>query len=97
MGWSINLKSNREISVDDVSKVVDVLPPNLKGAANHPEWKSRQPWGWSVGVDIWNPENKTLKLRGSYTMSGNIAIDSAKFISDELTKLGHKIKMGKIN
>ena len=97
MGWSIELKSDKEISVDDVSKVVDILPSHLKGYIASMGCNVRQSWGWTVGVDIRNPEGKKLKLHGSYSMSGNIAIDSAKFISEELRKLGHKIRIGKIN
>jgi len=97
MGWTITLKSDREISIDDVSKVVDALPPKLIGYASAVGCKIRQSWGWSAGVDIYNPQNKTLKLHGSYSMSGDIAEESAKFISVGLKKLGYKIRIGEIS
>ena len=96
MGWTIKIKSDRDITEKDIDGIVSILPTNLKGWAESMGAKIKQPWGWSVGVDIYNPKGKELTLHGSFSMSGNIAEESAKFISSELKKIGHKIRVGKI-
>jgi len=88
MGWSIVLTSDREISPEEVEAIL-IENGEYKGFMG---FKPRQNWGWSVAVDVSNPEGKRLRLGGSYGISGNIAESFADAMAAGLVKRGHKIK-----
>ena len=92
MGWNIELKSQKEITPQDVEKAVNALPKSLLGS-----YPSKQDWGWSIAVDVYNPKGKTLMLHGSYGMSGKIAEPTAEAIARQLEKLGHEITVGEMS
>lgn len=91
MGWNIKLVSDRDITKKELEEIFDNLPQRLRG------WHfGYQRWGWTAAVDIYNPDGNELTLHGSYTQSGQIAEEFANWMSDNLKKLGHKIKIGKM-
>lgn len=91
MGWSITLNSNKEISEEEVDRIVEQLPGEfLLGGFMEP---SKQDWGWSTAIDISNPRGAILNLSGSYSMSGNIAEPMASYIKEKLEENGHSINI----
>ncbi|GMX64480.1 hypothetical protein Elgi_37490 [Paenibacillus elgii] len=89
MGWSIDLVSNKEITENEVQEIICKLPEKLSFALGN----SKQPWGWSTGVDVANPEGKKLWLSGAYGYSENIAEEFALFIKNGLNEKGHEIEL----
>lgn len=92
MGWNIELKAKKDITEKEVQTAVDALPKSLLG-----QFPSRQQWGWSLAVDVYNPKANTLMLHGSYGMSGKIAEPAAEAIARQLEKLGHEITVGEMS
>lgn len=91
MGWVIDINSDSPIESSQVDSAINSLPDNLKG------WHlSKQSWGWTAAVDVSNPQGNTIKLSGSYTMSGMIAEDFSWEFSKRLSDMGHCIKIGKM-
>jgi hypothetical protein len=92
MGWNIKLKSKKEITPQDAEKAVNALPKSLLGS-----FSSKQLWGWSIAVDVYNPKGKVLEIHASYGMSGKIAEPAAEALSRQLEKLGHEITVGEMS
>ncbi|OME55425.1 hypothetical protein BSK59_13180 [Paenibacillus odorifer] len=87
MGWSVELKSDRIITEEEITVIVNELPKEF----SFPLGNSKQPWGWSTGADISIPEDNKLKLSGSYGVSGNIAERFVEYITTQLEESGHII------
>lgn len=92
MGWNIELKSKKEITLADAEKMVNALPKSLLGS-----YPSKAYWGWSIAVDVLNPKGKTLMIHGSYGISGKIAEIAAEAIARQLEKQGHEITVGEMS
>lgn len=86
MGWLINIKSDREISEEEIDAIVDELPHELLGQFG----PSKQRWGWSLAVDARIGGN-ALTLSGSYAMSGRMAEPAADAFASRLKRLGHSV------
>lgn len=91
MGWSIRFTASKNIHEDDVEQIVNNLPPKFRSCI--PEIVVRQSWGWSAGVDIWKPENSTIKFSGTYGISGDIAEEFEQYFASELALLGYEIRI----
>lgn len=92
LGWSIYINSDKPILEQDVDAIVEELPEILKGPWEHLGIKpKRSDGGWHSACDIFAPEDKTLRIGGSYGMSGHIAEQMAEHLKKELEKQGHKI------
>ncbi|WP_340032622.1 hypothetical protein NSQ20_12220 [Paenibacillus sp. FSL K6-1122] len=85
MGWSIDLVSDKKISVEQA----DILVSNLPAKFSFPLGNTKQPWGWVTMVDITLKDDNVMWLSGSYGMSGKIAEEFAIHIKNELKSLGH--------
>lgn len=95
MGWTCYITTDKSIKDEDLDTIVASAPKHLAGAV-----ASKQSWGWSSGVDVIKPsmrDNYSLRLSGSYGCSGDIAKEYAKWITEELIKIGHVIKSTKFN
>jgi predicted NUDIX family NTP pyrophosphohydrolase len=90
MGWSATVTSDRLIKEAIVEEIVNGVPEDL-GSHMPTGFKVRQAWGWSSGVDISNPDGNTIRLSGSYGISGKIAEPYAAFFADALRERGHQV------
>ena len=82
MGWSCTIEADRDILEDDIQDVLKNMPHNLGTSYLYKEI-SRQSWGWSAKVDVWNPEGKEMRIGGSYSISGKFL----ETFRDEFIKL----------
>lgn len=60
MSWTIDLKANKDIKQEDVDSIAINMPQLSSFMGN-----SKQSWGWSCAVDVWNPEGRGLTLHGA--------------------------------
>lgn len=90
MGWSVNLKSNKEITFQEVENIVNQLPKHLLLFGFHPHLNE---WGWNAATDISKPTGKELDISGSYGISGEKAETMAKYLKEKLEDNGHKINV----
>lgn len=82
MGWSLRLKADKDIKVEDVETVL--------------ENAIRVTWGWkTMGVDINLPEGRELRLSGAW-YSVDCAKPAARVVKNGLKKLGYEIWAGKV-
>lgn len=94
LGWSIYIESDQSILEQNVDIIVKEIPEILNGPSEQMGIKpKRTDGGWHSACDIFAPEDKTLRIGGSYGMSGHIAEQMAEHLKKELEKQGHKIKL----
>lgn len=94
MGWSGTLISNKEITFDEVEKIVNELPPHLVFDFVLEDGKPPfQGWGWSAVTDINSPDENTLSIGGSYGISGDMAETMANHLKEKLEENGHLIEI----
>jgi len=93
MSWTIDIKADRDIMVEDVQTVVDELPEELHSFFGG---TSRQPWGWSCAADIYNPKGRCLTIHGAAFSAGK-ADDMVVALKKGLKKLGYKTRKGRMN
>ncbi len=96
MGWSIDIKADKNIEIADVVKV-------LSDYADHDmsRFPSKQAWGWPgdgmyLPVDVNLPDGNTLGIRGAW-YSAKHGEPFAKDIADRLTKLGYTLTIGALD
>lgn len=90
MGWSASLKSNKEISFNEVKDIVEQLPDHLLLCGFQPHLNE---WGWNAATDISNPTDKELDISGSYGISGEKAEAMAEYLKEKLEDNGHEINI----
>lgn len=90
MGWGATLKSNKEITFNEVDIIVNHLPDYLLFFGSKPRLNE---WGWSTATDISKPKDNELDISGSYSISGDIAETMANYLKEKLEDNGHKIKI----
>lgn len=88
MGWNLILTSDKEITFEEVSKIIENLPEHLSFFGYKPNLNE---WGWSAATDISKPNGKELSISGSYGMSGEKARPMMKYLKSQLENNGHKI------
>lgn len=88
MGWNLTLTSDKEITFEEVSKIIENLPEHLSFFGYKPNLNE---WGWSVATDISKPNGKELSISGSYGISGEKARPMMKYLKSQLENNGHKI------
>lgn len=89
MGWSVTLCSSKIIAEDEIQDIVDCLPENLSS----PIGNGKQRWGWHTGVDISLPKGKTIRISGSYGISGKIAVEFENYLRHKLVENNHVIRL----
>ena len=94
MGWSGTLTSNKEITFDEVEKIVNGLPTDLVFEFVLEDGKPPfQGWGWVAATDIYSPAENTLSIGGCYGISGNMAETMANHLKEKLEENGHSIEI----
>lgn len=88
MGWNLTLTSNKTITFEEVSEIVNGLPDYLGFFGYKPNLNE---WGWSAATDISKPNGKELSISGSYSISGEKARPMMKYLKSHLENNGHKI------
>jgi hypothetical protein len=91
MGWNINLTSDKPLTELLVAFAVQELPGPLKAGFG------KQPWGWSLAVDVRLRDEHTLGLSGSYAMSGKDAQAAAQAFAKILRIWGHAVEIGEMH
>lgn len=90
MSWTMRLSADKDIRQEDI----DSIAPELLQLS--PVWpNSKQPWGWSCAVDIYNPEGRSLTLHGA-GFSWHVAEGFAKTLASDLKERGYKIRIGEM-
>ncbi|ODA08280.1 hypothetical protein [Paenibacillus polymyxa] len=89
MGWSIDLIPNKIVDEEEIDDIISKLPQELSFSLGN----SKQPWGWSAGVDVTLRDDNTIWLSGSYGISGGIAEQFVAHMKSELESKGHLIKI----
>lgn len=89
MGWSATLRSNKDISHEEVEAIVSHLPSRLKlGGIIEPTFND---WGWNAAADIHKPNGHILNINGCYSISGHMAEPIADYFQKQLEIRGHVI------
>jgi hypothetical protein len=91
MAWNINLTSDKPLTEPSVALAIQELPGPLKAGFG------KQPWGWSLAVDVRLRDEHTLGLSGSYAMSGEYARPAARAFAKILRGWGHVVEIGKMH
>ena len=87
MGWSVDYRSDKVITQEDIQGIVDNLPEEYLGMGF-----PKQQWGWLTAVGIHNPIGNEISIGGSYGISGDIAERFANYFNRQLKKRGHKTR-----
>lgn len=90
MGWSASLKSNKEITFNEVENIVNQLPKYLLLCGFQPHLNE---WGWNAATDILKPEYNEIGISGSYGISGEKAKVMAEYLKEKLEDNGHEIEI----
>lgn len=90
MGWSASLKSNKEITFNEVNDIVNQLPEHLSFFGFQPHLNE---WGWNAATDISKRIGKELSISGSYGISGGKAETMAEYLKEKLEDNGHEIEI----
>lgn len=90
MGWSASLKSNKEITFNEVENIVNQLPDHLLFFGFKPNLNE---WGWNAATDISKPKDNELDISGSYGISGDKAEIMANYLKEKLENNGHEIEI----
>lgn len=90
MGWSASLKSNKEITFNEVDNIVNHLPKYLLFCGFKPYLNV---WGWNAATDISKPKDNKLDIGGSYGISGDKAEIMANYLKEKLEDNGHEIEI----
>lgn len=94
MGWSIDIHSNKKIAEKDLDKIIQELPPKLRGPWDELGIPMKKSYGgWHAASDVYKPEGNTFRIGGSYGISGHIAEEFAEYLKIELEKSGHDITL----
>jgi len=97
MSWSIYIKTDKKMTESDIDKVVAELPDKFKDKCNGAMKGSKQPWGWSLAVDVHLDNSKQIWCSGSCGISGYIAEEFCKYFAKALEKqLECKTAVGKM-
>ncbi len=105
MGWSIYIKTDKQLTEKIIEEVIADLPASMRQGGG------KQRWGWSLAVDvtlknyIWladakgtvKDEPRELMLSGSFGQSGMIAEGFAEAFARRLEKRGFKVNVGKMS
>ncbi|QSF43420.1 hypothetical protein [Paenibacillus tianjinensis] len=89
MGWSIYIKTDRDIKENDVNDIIE----NLQETYSYPNdfgIKIRQQWGWIAAVDVSIRDKNTVMLSGSYSQSGAIAEEFSAYFQEQLQVLDYQ-------
>jgi hypothetical protein len=91
MAWDIEIVLAKSISTDELGQVLERMPVNLKG------FDAKQPWGWSMAVDVWKPEGlrKVIYLSGA-SFSAPVACEFAKRLAVILGRKGYVPMVGEM-
>lgn len=90
MGWSASLRSNKEITFNEVENIVSQLPEHLLFFGFKPHLNE---WGWNAATDILKPNDNKLDISGSYGISGDKAEIMVNYLKEKLEDNGHKIEI----
>ena len=90
MGYSIRLKSFKEIKEDDIDFIIYHLPDYLRGPY---DTIKKQSWGWPCVCDILLPKGNIISITGASEISGKYAKEFCYYIQHELDKLGYDTNM----
>ena len=61
MSWSMTLTTSEPVTEEQFDAVCEALPDDMKG----PHAASKQVWGWSLQVDVWQDDPKHIRVGGA--------------------------------
>lgn len=91
MGWNIDLKTDKPMNDVIIEEIIAELPISLSRGYG------KQPWGWSLAVDVCLHSPLELKLSGSYGLSGQIAESAAEIFAYHLEKHNFRVIVSQIS
>lgn len=92
MGWFITLKSDKEITVEEIEEYLKTIPDDLKFQM---PFVQKSDYGWLMATQIQKPVGNTITIRGSYGISGDKAIPMRDWLKGQLKANGHKVSATK--
>ena len=98
MGWTCRITSDKPISKNELQEILKEAPAQLQ----HP-WlgdlglSQEQEWGWVMATDVMIDEREanTIKISGSYSISGHKAETMRAYLKKSLKKRGHLVRSTK--
>lgn len=88
MGWSLDIVSDREITVEEVDSFIKEIPESL----THSWGVSKQNGFWSLATDVSFPTGNVLHVSGAY-FSLPKAQDMTNWLARMLVEKGHIIRI----
>ena len=93
MSWSANIKSDRNITQEEMQKIIDEMPDSISRISVFGKRNQLNGWGWSAGADIDIPIGNMVIIGGAYEVSEHLAEDTAKYIAGRLKENGHTVSI----
>jgi len=86
MGYRHTIKVDKKIDEKDIDEIVKELPEKYQAIFSG---IPKQEWGWPCCCDVYPPEEDTIDIGGSFSISGNICEEFINYFKDQLEKKGY--------